>query len=52
MLFAVGLVVFISGLAWLLTAIGVAALWVNLTALALLVAGLALGAARLRLASR
>ena len=52
MLFAVGLVVFVSGLGWLLTSIGVAATWVNLTALVLLVAGLTAGVARQRLARR
>ena len=52
LLFAVGLVVFVSGLAWILISVGVAALWVNLTALALLVAGLTAGVARLRFARR
>ena len=52
LLFAVGLVVFVSGLGWLLTSLGVAALWVNLTALGLLVAGLTAGLARLRFAGR
>jgi len=52
LLFAVGLVVFVSGLGWLLTSLGVAALWVNLTALAVLVGGLTAGLARLRFAAR
>jgi hypothetical protein len=52
MLYAVGLVVFVAGLGWLLTSLGVAAAWVNTAALALLVAGLAAGAARMRLAGR
>ena len=48
LLYAVGLVVFVSGLGWLLTSIGVAAGWVNVTALALLAVGLTVGVARLR----
>ena len=51
-LFAVGLVVFVSGLGWLLTSLGVGSTWVNLAALAILVGGLAAGVARLRFARR
>ena len=52
LLYMVGLVVFVAGLGWLLTSLGVAAAWVNLLALALLLAGLAAGVARLRMAAR
>jgi apolipoprotein N-acyltransferase len=52
LLYVVGLVVFIAGLGWLLTSLGVAAAWVNAIALALLVAGLTAGVARLRIAGR
>jgi hypothetical protein len=52
LLYAVGLVVFVSGLGWLLTSLGVAATWVNLTALVILGAGLTAGLVRQRMAAR
>jgi apolipoprotein N-acyltransferase len=52
LLYLVGLVVFVAGLGWLLTSLGVAATWVNLVALGLLAAGLAAGVARLRMSPR
>jgi hypothetical protein len=51
-LYFVGLIVFVTGLGWLLTALGVAPAIVNPLALALLVAGLAAGFTGLRLSSR
>ena len=52
LLFFVGLIVFVAGLGWLLTALGVGAAIVNLLALALLGAGLVVGLTRLQLGDR
>ena len=52
LLYLVGLVVFVAGLGWLLTSLGVAAAIVNSAALALLVAGVVLGVTRVRYANR
>jgi apolipoprotein N-acyltransferase len=51
LLYAVGLIVFIAGLGWLFTSLGAAATWVNVGALVLLVAGLAVGLVRMRMAN-
>jgi hypothetical protein len=51
-LYFVGVIVFVAGLGWLLTVLGVSAAIVNPLALALLVAGLAAGFTGLRLANR
>jgi apolipoprotein N-acyltransferase len=52
LLFFVGLIVFVAGLGWMLTALGVGPAVVNVLALGLLVAGLVVGLTRLRLGDR
>jgi hypothetical protein len=51
-LYFVGLIVFVAGLGWLLTALGVGTAIVNTVALVLFAAGLAFGLTRIRLANR
>ena len=48
LLYVVGLIVFVAGLGWLATALGVAAMYVNTGALILLGVGLLTAAARTR----
>ena len=43
LLYVVGVVVFVTGMGWLLTSLGVAHAVVNVSALVLLLAGLAMG---------
>ena len=52
LLYIVGLIVFIAGMGWLFTSLGVGPTLVNTGALALLVAGVAFGIARLRMPDR
>ena len=52
LLYVVGLIVFIAGLGWLATALGVGAAYVNIAALVLLVLGLFTAFARARAESR
>jgi apolipoprotein N-acyltransferase len=52
LLYIVGLIVFIAGLGWLLTALGVGPALVNTLALAILVAGSVAGIAGARMARR
>ena len=52
LLYVVGLVVFIAGLGWLFTALGVSAAYVNTGALILLVVGLFTAFVRVRAENR
>jgi hypothetical protein len=52
LLYVVGLIVFVAGMGWLLSALGVGAAIVNTAALVILVAGVVVGFTRMRLADR
>ena len=52
LLYVVGLIVFVAGLGWLLTAVGLGPAIVNPLALVLLATGLVAGITRLRLGDR
>jgi hypothetical protein len=52
LLYLVGLIVFIAGMGWLATSLGVGAAWVNIGALVLLALGVATAIARLRIGDR
>ena len=52
LLYFVGLIVFVAGMGWLLSSLGVGAAIVNTGALVLLAAGLVAGLTRMRLGER
>ena len=52
LLYFVGLIVFVAGMGWMLSSLGVATAIVDIGALLLLAAGTAAGLARARLAGR